>query len=681
MEAMIGFLGLNISMFLLLFVAGKFKSPRRMLWFRGAGLLASAVFLVSLLVAPVSAAVIAEYWYGPGPSRPWEVACDVSANRAFYTAQMGNKIGLVEWGSGKFTEWTVPTAGSSPWGIALGPEIFTDMGTFAWFTESVGGKVGRLNPITGEIVEWTVSTGSEPHDIVIDKIDKTRLVVWFTEYQQSGGRYKIGRLSYAGGVGWQMIEYPIPSGIQNPSHITVDNEGIVWFTAREAVVRFNPFKGEFTTYSAPSDPKGITYDNDGFIWFLSSGTWSVCRLNWWKNETLSWQIPTSGCDPSEIVIDQDHNVWFTEFATAKIGKFVPGTGDFYEYPTPTPGSQPYGICMQSTDTIVFTEVQANRLGRVFQPAWMAGGVDTITTAVNWVSHASTQTLTGTTASTTTTMVASVPASVTAFTTSTQTQWSTTSSTITETKSVLYTSSTTTSTQTSTTTTVSTTTTTTTTSQTSTTTETSTTTTSTSLTATSTTVEVSSSTMTVTYPTTTNSPTITSVTVISWTSTSTSSSITTTQASTSSTQTLVVTALTTVTSTPTARRCIIASAAYGSELAPQVQFLRIFRDNSLETTFAGHAFMRAFNAFYYSFSSTVANYVAQDSILQAITRTLIYPLIASLQCMSGVFGTLGFTSELAAVASGVVASALIGTIYVTPVLALASILPKRLRRRY
>jgi len=677
METIIGFVGLNVSMFVLLFVAGNLKSSRRMLWLRGLGLTASAAFLIGLLMAPVSAAVITEYWHGSNPARPWEVACDVSANRAFYTAQMSNRIGLVEWGSGKFTEWNIPTSGSNPWGIALGPEISTDTGTFAWFTESVGRKIGRLNPVTGEFVEWEVSAGSEPRDIAIDK---ARLIVWFTEYMPTGTLYQIGKLTYVGGVGWRMTEYPIPSGITNPNHITVDNEGIVWFTATTAVVRFNPFKGEFTTYTVPSAPKGITFDKDGFIWFTSSGTWSIGRLNWWKNETLYWQIPTSGCDPSEILIDQDYNVWFTEFATAKIGKFVPGTGDFYEYPTPTAGSQPYGLCIQSSDTIVFTEAQANRLGRIFQPAWMAGGVDTITTTVNWISHASTSTTAGATTSATTTIASSAVGMATTFTTSTQTQWSTTSSTISETKSILYTSSTTTSTQTSTTTTVSTTTTSTTTSKTSTTTETSTTTTSTSATSTSTTTEISSSTMTVTYPTTTYYPIITSMTVSSWTTTSTSASVTTTQTTMLSTQTMVVTNVVTVTSTPTARRCIIASAAHGSELAPDVQFLRGFRDLSVQATFAGGAFMEGFNAFYYSFSTGVASYIVQYPALQETVKLMLYPLIASLRFVSAVFSTLSLAPEIAVVASGLLASSLIGTIYLTPLIVTGRVCSKRLRRK-
>ena len=41
-------------------------------------------------------------------------------------------------------------------------------------------------------------------------------------------------------------------------------------------------------------------------------------------------------------------------------------------------------------------------------------------------------------------------------------------------------------------------------------------------------------------------------------------------------------------------CLIATAAYGSEMAPQVQLLREIRDNQLMNTESGSAFMGAFN---------------------------------------------------------------------------------------
>ena len=47
-------------------------------------------------------------------------------------------------------------------------------------------------------------------------------------------------------------------------------------------------------------------------------------------------------------------------------------------------------------------------------------------------------------------------------------------------------------------------------------------------------------------------------------------------------------------------CLIATAAFGSEMAPQVQFLREIRDGKVMTTEAGTAFMTGFNQFYYSF---------------------------------------------------------------------------------
>ena len=676
MESIVGFIGFNVCMFLALFATGRLKCPRSKFWFRGLSLVASSAFLIGLLIPPVSAAMIAEYWHSTGPARPWEVACDVSANRAFYTAQMSNRIGLVEWGAGKFTEWTIPTPGSNPWGIALGPEIYTDTGTFVWFTESVGSKIGRLNPVTGEFVEWRTTTpAAEPRDIAIDR---PRLTVWFTEFMVN----QIGKLTYVGGVGWQMTEYPIPSAIRGPHHLAVDSDGIVWFTAIGSyhVARFNPWKGEFTGYLVPSSPNGVTFDQDGFVWFTSIGTNMICRLNWWRNETVGWVVPTGGSSPSQIVVDQDRNVWFTEFATSKIGKFVPGTANFHEYPTPTPGGQPYGICIHSSDTIVFTEAQTNRLGRVFQPAWMAGGVDTKTTTVDWISHASPTSTAAATVSARTTISPTSPSIATAYTTSTATAWSITSSTITETKSILYTSSTTTSTQTSTSTTITTTTTTTTTSQASTTTETSTTTTTTSTTTTSTTTETSSSTTTVTYPTTTFSPTITSMVVTSWTSTSSSFSTTTTYTTGTSTSTSITTYLTTVTVTPTVRRCLIASAAYGSELEPEVQFLRGFRDQSVEATFAGSSFMRIFNAFYYSFSPAVASSVTQYQILREAVKVLLYPLVVVLRSASTVFGVFSSTSEFAIAASGVAASALIGVVYVTPLATIASLCSRRLGRR-
>ena len=54
-------------------------------------------------------------------------------------------------------------------------------------------------------------------------------------------------------------------------------------------------------------------------------------------------------------------------------------------------------------------------------------------------------------------------------------------------------------------------------------------------------------------------------------------------------------------------CLIATATYGSEMAPQVQQLRELRDNQLLQTESGTQFMGMFNDVYYSFSPIIADY--------------------------------------------------------------------------
>jgi len=80
-------------------------------------------------------------------------------------------------------------------------------------------------------------------------------------------------------------------------------------------------------------------------------------------------------------------------------------------------------------------------------------------------------------------------------------------------------------------------------------------------------------------------------------------------------------------------CLIATAAYGSELAPQVQMLRELRDNTVLSTASGASFMTGFNAFYYSFSPTVADWERQNPMFQEAVRVTITPLISTLSILN------------------------------------------------
>lgn len=110
-------------------------------------------------------------------------------------------------------------------------------------------------------------------------------------------------------------------------------------------------------------------------------------------------------------------------------------------------------------------------------------------------------------------------------------------------------------------------------------------------------------------------------------------------------------------------CLIATAAFGSELAPQVQLLREFRDSKVLSTTSGTSFLQVFNAWYYSFSPTIADIEKQSPLLQVIIKNSLYPLVGILQ-ISQIPTVLG--SETGIVLTGFIASTLIGTVYMWPI---------------
>jgi len=80
-------------------------------------------------------------------------------------------------------------------------------------------------------------------------------------------------------------------------------------------------------------------------------------------------------------------------------------------------------------------------------------------------------------------------------------------------------------------------------------------------------------------------------------------------------------------------CLIATAAFGSEMAPQVQFLREIRDNTVLQTESGVSFMTGFNQFYYSFSPVIADYERENPAFKELVKLTITPLLTSLTILN------------------------------------------------
>ena len=82
-------------------------------------------------------------------------------------------------------------------------------------------------------------------------------------------------------------------------------------------------------------------------------------------------------------------------------------------------------------------------------------------------------------------------------------------------------------------------------------------------------------------------------------------------------------------------CLIATATYGTELAPQVQQLREIRDHKLLQTKSGSEFIASFNSLYYSFSPFIADYERENLFFKEGVKLAITPMISSLSILNDV----------------------------------------------
>src|SRR2546427_254437 len=112
------------------------------------------------------------------------------------------------------SEWTVLTAGSSPFGVEA------DSSGNVYFAEITGNIIGRLVPSTNVITEWTVPTASSsPRDVAADSSGN----VYFGELNGN----KIGRLVPSTNV---VTEWTVPTASSDPAGVAADSSGNVYFT-------------------------------------------------------------------------------------------------------------------------------------------------------------------------------------------------------------------------------------------------------------------------------------------------------------------------------------------------------------------------------------------------------------------------------------------------------------------
>ena len=116
-------------------------------------------------------------------------------------------------------------------------------------------------------------------------------------------------------------------------------------------------------------------------------------------------------------------------------------------------------------------------------------------------------------------------------------------------------------------------------------------------------------------------------------------------------------------------CLIATAAFGSEMAPQVQFLRELRDNTVLQTESGSAFMTGFNQFYYSFSPYIADYERDNPAFKETVKLTLTPLLTSLTLLQ--YADIDSESEMLGYGIGVILLN-IGMYFVAPAVLIVTV---------
>ena len=122
-------------------------------------------------------------------------------------------------------------------------------------------------------------------------------------------------------------------------------------------------------------------------------------------------------------------------------------------------------------------------------------------------------------------------------------------------------------------------------------------------------------------------------------------------------------------------CLIATAAFGSEMSPQVQQLREIRDNVVMQTESGHAFMTGFNQIYYSFSPYVADFERENVVFKETVKVVLAPMLTSFSILSHV--PVDTEQEMLGYGIGVILLN-IGMYFVAPAV-LITVLRKKLRK--
>ncbi|HEV2580332.1 MAG TPA: hypothetical protein VGT44_05720, partial [Ktedonobacteraceae bacterium] len=196
----------------------------------------------------------------------------------------------------------------------------------------------------------TLGTADQPMGLVIDKNGNA----WVAEPNcnpapvcsaPAAGAIEEFKLNGTSGIS-HVATYLAPQ-LYNPTFLTVDASGNIWFTdpTNNAIGKLvpgaHPTWAKYTTgLSASAEPFGIITDKNGKIWFAERGISKIGFIDPTAGTPTIHENGgfTTNSQPFGLTMDNTGNIWFTEDTVANLGTFTPttnGTVTIHEHPTGT----------------------------------------------------------------------------------------------------------------------------------------------------------------------------------------------------------------------------------------------------------------------------------------------------------------------------------------------------------
>lgn len=237
-------------------------------------------------------------------SGPWGLALDSSGTCCWFVEYYGNKLGHFDSRSGVFQEWTIPTGNSNPYSVAV---TSVAGNTMVWGTEFASDKVFEFSPASGNFSEFSVRSGGGAAYVSIEP-GPGLVRVWFT--QPSGDAN--GEFIYdpaSGNVTDYEDSFPAPVG--GGAYVVRAFSGLVWFAGFTSIVRWDRSSGEYTIWPLPTHNgtvgRSITFDSLGQLWYTQGTAYGLSNDNFVGvlegNVIREWRIPGMGANPRGISID------------------------------------------------------------------------------------------------------------------------------------------------------------------------------------------------------------------------------------------------------------------------------------------------------------------------------------------------------------------------------------------